>query len=240
MKRIRKKTLCIVIVCVLVAALVAGAVVYFAVILPQRREQERVMQMLEQYSSEKVEVYQQENETLDDYEVEVAFVGDSLTEGYDLNKYYPQYITANRGISGDTSFGLEKRLQVSVYDLRPRVVVMLIGANNVDTMMDNYESILKGLKENLPDSDVVLLSLTAMGGEYWGRNNQFAVANNVEIERLAQEYGFSYVDLYTPLYDESIGEVYAGYTTDGGHLTDKGYEVITAQITPVLKKLLGK
>ena len=52
-------------------------------------------------------------------------------------------------------------MQVSVYDLKPKVVVMLIGANNFDTMFDNYESLLQGLQENLPDTKVVLLSLTA-------------------------------------------------------------------------------
>jgi len=32
----------------------------------------------------------------------------------------------------------------------------------VDTMFDNYEAILVSLKKNLPDSKIVLLSLTAM------------------------------------------------------------------------------
>ena len=171
---------------------------------------------------------------------DVAFIGDSLTDGYDLAKYYPQYVTANRGIGGDTTFGLEERLQVSLYDLKPKVVVMLIGANNMDSMLENYESILKGLQENLPESKIVLLSLTAMGGEHWGRKNQLAAYNNVSIKLLAQKYDFAFVDLYSTLYDVSIGEVYEGYTIDGGHFTHEGYTVVTAQITPVLKELLGK
>ncbi len=36
------------------------------------------------------------------------------------------------------------------------------------------------------------------------------------------------------------GEIYPQYTTDGGHLTDEGYKVLTAQITPVLQALLVK
>ena len=135
---------------------------------------------------------------------------------------------------------LEGRLQTSVYDLKPQVVVMLIGANNADTMLDNYESILQGLQNNLPETKVVLLSMTAMGGEHWGPKNQQAAYNNVSIKLLAEKYGFTFVDLFTPLYDVSIGEVYEGYTVDGGHFTDKGYEVLTAQITPVLEALLGQ
>ena len=117
---------------------------------------------------------------------------------------------------------------------------MLFRSNNMDTMLQNYESILQSLKENLPESKIVLCSLTAMGGEHWGRKNQLAAYNNVSIKLLAQKYGYTYVDLYSALYDVSIGEVYEGYTVDGGHFTHEGYTVVTAQITPVLEKLLEK
>ena len=226
--------------CALALALITLAIVYFTVILPEKREEEKLQEAVRAYRAAKLEQYEQENAEYDDYEVDVAFIGDSLTDGYDLAKYYPQYVTANRGIGGDTTFGLEERLQVSLYDLKPKVVVMLIGANNMDSMLENYESILKGLQENLPESKIVLLSLTAMGGEHWGRKNQLAAYNNVSIKLLAQKYNFAFVDLYSALYDVSIGEVYEGYTIDGGHFTHEGYTVVTAQVTPVLKELLGK
>lgn len=237
MKRFGKKAWWIVGVC---GALVIGAVLYFAVMRPQQKTREEWAQNVQAYRDAKMEQYRRENERYADCEVEVAFLGDSLTDGCDLAKYYPQYITANRGIGGDTTFDLEARLQVSVYDLKPQVVVMLIGANNVDTMLNNYESILMGLQENLPDTKVVLLSLTAMGGEHWGPKNQQAAYNNVSIKLLAEKYGYTFVDLFSPLYDVSTGEVYEGYTSDGGHFTHEGYTVVTAQITPVLQEILGK
>lgn len=238
---IRKRTL--ILLCALAVIIIALAVVLFAVVLPkinEKREEEKIKAAFRAYYDAKVEQYARENAEYDDYEVDVAFIGDSLTDGYDLAKYYPQYVTANRGIGGDTTFGLEERLQVSLYDLKPKVVVMLIGVNNIDTMLQNYESILQSLKENLPESKIVILSLTAMGGEHWGRKNQLAAYNNVSIKLLAQKYEYTYVDLYSVLYDVSIGEVYEGYTTDGGHFTPKGYTVVTDTITPVLEELLGK
>ena len=239
MKKVFKKRYLIPLIA-LIVALVTLAIVYFAVLLPQKREEEKMQEAIRAYRAAKLEQYERENVEYDDFEVDVAFIGDSLTDGYDLAKYYPQYVTANRGIGGDTTFGLEERLQVSLYDLKPKVVVMLIGANNMDSMFQNYESILQSLKENLPDSKIVLLSLTAMGGEHWGRKNQLAAYNNVTIKLLAERYGYEFVDLYSALYDVSIGEVYEGYTVDGGHFTHEGYTVVTAQITPVLKQLLGK
>ena len=221
------------------AALLVGILLYCYVILPLIQQAEWG-QLVLNYREDKKALYEQENEAYADYEVEVAFLGDSLTDGYDLKKYYPQYITVNRGIGGDTTFDLEQRLQASAYDLKPQVVVMLIGANNLNTMMENYENILMGLKTNLPETKVVLLSLTAMGGDHWGPKNPMAAYNNVSIKLLAEKYGFTFVDLFTPLYDVSIGEVYADYTVDGGHFTDTGYTVVTGLITPVLQGLLGK
>lgn len=233
-----KKKWFIIAISVLVV-LALGAGLYFGVLKP-RQEKAQWDKMVAQYREAKFAQYRQENAQYGDYEVEVAFLGDSLTDGYDLQKYYPQYITANRGIGGDTTFDLQARLQLSVYDLKPQVAVMLIGANNQETMLQNYEDILIGLKNNLPQTKVVLLSLTAMGGDHWGSKNPMAAYNNVSIKLLAEKYGFTYVDLFTPLYDVSIGEVYAGYTIDGGHFTHEGYTVITSLLTPVLKDLVGK
>jgi lysophospholipase L1-like esterase len=240
MKLFRNKTFLTISGIVLAVALIVSAVAVFGFVLPQQRRQDEQERLVQAYRDAKMEQYRQENEKYADYEVDVAFLGDSLTDGYDLAQYYPQYVTANRGIGGDTTFDLERRLQVSVYDLKPKVAVMLICANNPDSMLDNYEQILIGLKKNLPDTKIVLLSLTAMGGEHWGSKNQLAAYNNVTIKLLAQKYGFTFVDLFTPLYDVSTREVYAGYTVDGGHFTPEGYEVVTAQITPVLRELLGK
>ena len=191
------------------------------------------------YRNAKFAVYQTENDLYDDYQVDVAFLGDSLTYWYNLQQYYPQYVTVNRGIGGDTTFDLQNRLQLSLFDLKPKVAVMLIGANNFETMMTNYEDILYSIKQNLPDTKVVILSLTSMSGEVWGVKNQIAAYNNVIIEKLADKYGFEFIDLYSTLLNVETGEIYEGYTIDGCHFTPIGYAKITEIITPVLDKLLS-
>lgn len=191
-----------------------------------------------EYRTNKMSIYEEENNKYDDYEVDVAFLGDSLTDGYNIEAYYPEYLVSNRGISGETTVGLESRLQISLYDLKPKVAVMLIGANNMDTMFDNYEEILKGFKENLPNTKIILLSLTSMSGE-WGKKNQLAAYNNVKIKMFAEKYSFEYVDLFSALLNLENGEIFSEYTTDGGHLTSIGYEVITKEITPAIEKQLS-
>ena len=223
-----------------VAAVVLAAAVAAVLLLAREKDEQDRAQMVAEYRAAKRQQYELENGQYADYEVEVAFLGDSLTDGCDLARYYPQYVTANRGIGGDTTYDLEARLQVSLYDLKPQVAVMLIGANNPETMLENYEDILVGVRDHLPDTKVVLLSMTAMGGEHWGKWNEQACYNNVSIRLLADKYGFTYVDVFTPLFDVSTGEVREGYTIDGGHFTHEGYTVLTDTITPVLEELLGK
>ena len=188
-----------------------------------------------EHYNDRVNLFIEENKTAKD--VDVVFLGDSLTEYYDVDKYYPEFNVLNRGIGGDTSFGVEKRLKESVYDANPKVTAMLIGANNQNSLMDNYEKILQSFKQNAPDMKVVLLSLTSMT-DYWGEFNQKAKENNVKIKEYANTYGYEFVNLYDPLLDENTGELKSEYTIDGGHLTDKGYEIVTNQIKPVLHKLL--
>ncbi len=195
------------------------------------------MEAFWEFYNGKIEGFEKENEEYKNKDVDVIFLGDSLTDGYDVKRFYPEYTVLNRGISGDTSVWLEERLDVSLYAVQPKVAVMLIGANNMDTMLENYESILKSFKENAPNTKIVLLSLTSMSGE-WGKKNHLAAYNNVQIKMYAEMYGYEYVDLYSALLNLETGEIYDEYTTDGAHLTKAGYEVLTSSIKPSIEKQL--
>ena len=236
--KLKNKIFIGIIVAVLVLAIVCVSIYYFAILLPKKREEEKLKKLFAEHYENRVKIFEQENLQFEDFAVDIAFLGDSLTEGYDVKGFYSNYNVVNRGIGGDTTFGLEKRLKVSAYDLKPKVIVMLIGANNLKTMFENYEDILIGLKENLPQTKVVLLSLTSMGKDR-GNNNQLAAFNNAKIKNLADKFNFEFVDLFTPLLNVETNEIYEEYTSDGGHLTAWGYEVVTAQVKPVLDNLLN-
>ena len=223
-----KKVLSVLIGCLLALTAFCGC----------KNEDEEWNRQVQEYRNNKMATYQLENERYGDYEVDVAFLGDSLTDGYDVAAYYPQYLVSNRGIGGETTVGLEERMQVSLYDLKPKVAVMLIGANNMEEMFGNYERILQGFQENVPNTKIVLLSLTSMSGE-WGKKNHLAAYNNVKIKMLAQKYSYEYVDLYSALLNLESGEIFPQYTTDGGHLTALGYQVLTAQITPAIDRQIA-
>ena len=78
---------------------------------------------------EKCDKFAEQN--IKDFNCDIDFVGDSITEGYDINRYYKNYRVANRGISGDTTDMLLTRTEVSAFDLEPKVINLLIGTNNL-------------------------------------------------------------------------------------------------------------
>lgn len=231
------KKIKILLVMLVLLTFLVGLIYIFCDYLPKKEEEEKNKQAWQDYYNAKVTQYDEENKGFAPGEVDVAFIGDSLTDGYDLKEYYPDLLVVNRGIGGDTTFGVEKRLKVSLYDLQPKIVVMLIGVNNLETMFDNYEQILIGMRDNLPNTDIILLSLTSMGKD-WGKNNYLASYNNVKIKALAEKYGYTFIDIYTPLLNMETDEIYEHCTTDGGHLTPAGYAVLTEQISPVIESLL--
>lgn len=81
----------------------------------------------------------------------IVMLGDSITEGVDWNEILQDNIVVNRGISGDTTSGLLKRIH-HVVELSPSIVFIMIGVNdfgsriNIDTVFNNYKSIIEILR----------------------------------------------------------------------------------------------
>ncbi len=233
-----KKKLLIFISILLVLAIAWGCVYYFTVKLPDMKKREQQLKEYNEFYAAEVLRYGNENKLYEALEVDVAFLGDSLTAGYDVASYYPEYLVLNRGIGGDTTHRLIERLDASVLDLQPKVCVMLIGGNNPETMFEDYEDILIALKENMPNTKVILVSHAPTSGPDWGKRNEIFTYNNVKVKLLAEKYGFEFVDLYSPMFDLEAGELKAEYTVDGAHFTAEGYRVVTDTIKPVIDKLL--
>ena len=209
--------------------------------ISDRRKNERNAQLIQEYYNNKLSLYSEENKNTSG--IDVVFLGDSLTDGCDLEIYYSEYSVSNRGIGGDTSYGLKDRLQVSAYDANPKVIVLLIGGNDIlggkslESIYANYEEIISGIKQNLPNTKIVWCSLTALGNQ-WAKFNNQAIICNQKIKLLAEKYECSFVDLFTPLCNVETGEIFEEYTVEGVHLTHEGYLIISSKIKEALNNIL--
>ena len=77
----KKRLILIIGACVLAVAVIVGLILYFAVLRPKKLEQEQWNQAVQAYRADKSRKYKTENDQRSDFEVDVAFIGDSLTDG---------------------------------------------------------------------------------------------------------------------------------------------------------------
>ena len=71
----------------------------------QKHKEKEMHKLYEEYYNQKVATWKEENKTLTD--VDISFIGDSLTDAYDVKYYYPEYNVVNRGI-GETPLSVWK------------------------------------------------------------------------------------------------------------------------------------
>lgn len=98
-------------------------------------------------------------------EGQIVFVGDSITDHGQLDKYYdlPLHIYT-RGIGADTVNGLTGRMDISVYNLKPKLVIFLMGINDLyqgrtnEELYESWNEALQGISDELPDAKVLVLS----------------------------------------------------------------------------------
>ena len=167
---------------------------------------------------------------------DIVFLGDSITEGFPIKKYFGKYKIANRGISGDYTDGVIDRLEFSVYDLNPKIVYLMIGTNNLYSCMNNYEFILSGIKEHCPNLKVLVMSITPRHGDDLMQKIR---EKNVEIEKLSGKYGYFYINTFTAmtLNNDNL-TVNNDLFKDGLHPNSNGYKVIANTIKPTIDNWL--
>lgn len=160
----------------------------------------------------------------------IVFLGDSLTDYCPWSELLHNHAVKNRGIAGDTTYGVLHRLD-EIIAMKPAKIFLLIGTNDLgegrsvaDTMVD-YEKIIHRCTTQLPTTIVYVQSIPPINlrlSNYIAQPAKITQLNQ-EILKIAQDYNLQYLDLYNVLVTPT-GELAQEYTTDGLHLNSKGYE----------------
>jgi lysophospholipase L1-like esterase len=168
----------------------------------------------------------------------IVFIGDSITQDYPVSEFYAGMNVLNRGIGGDTTEGLLKRLDVSVFELKPKTVVCLIGTNDFalldatpEMVAANIERIVTLIKAFDPTIKIILESIYPVNPTLdpftvGKRINQHIMKTNSILKHLSN---VDFVDLY-PLLLDQMGNLNHSYSHDGLHVNMIGYQKITEAI----------
>lgn len=162
------------------------------------------------------------------YDADIAFFGDSITYGGDLQKYFPDSKIINLGIPGDTLFKMAGRAEM-LGSVSPEKIFIMGGINsltdkNSDACFARYRSMIADIRDMLPDSQLYIESILPVSEkmEKVCASNASIRAFNERLRQLAEEEQITYVNLY-PLY-ESNGYMDPQYSGDGVHLYADAYD----------------
>ena len=177
----------------------------------------------------------------------VVFMGDSITEGWDVAESFPGRPYVNRGISGQTTPQMLVRFRADVIDLEPEVVVILAGTNDVaentgpTTLVEIAGNIASMAELALVNGITPIIASVLPASEYpWSPGHMPDIkipALNAMLKAYAEVRGVVYLDYFASMTDGENG-LQAALTTDGVHLTAAGYQAMTRQADAALTNVL--
>ncbi|MCC6463489.1 MAG: SGNH/GDSL hydrolase family protein [Saprospiraceae bacterium] len=180
----------------------------------------------------------------------VVFYGNSITEGW--VGYDPDFFAKNgyvgRGIGGQTTGQMLVRFRQDVLNLKPAVVVILAGTNDIagntgetslETTFGNLASMAELARAN--QVHVVLSSVLPVYDYPWSPGLEPAdkiVRLNAMLKEYALKNDFEYLDYHSVMADERKG-LPEHLAKDGVHPTLEGYKVMEGLVQKAIDKVLS-
>ena len=182
----------------------------------------------------------------------VVFMGDSITDGWGrrYGKFFEGKPYVNRGISGQTTPQMLIRFRPDVIALKPQVVVILAGTNDIagntgpmtlEAIEDNLVSMAELAKAN--SIRVVLASVMPVCDyirpQTVQRPPEKIIALNAWMKDYAAKNNHVYLDYYSAMLDDKQ-MLRQEITDDGLHPNAAGYEIMTPLAEKAIAAALAK
>ena len=181
----------------------------------------------------------------------VVFMGNSITDIWAAKHpdFFKSHGYVGRGISGQTSYQFLLRFRQDVIELKPKVVVINYGTNDIaentgkydeDQTFNNVVAMADMARAN--KIKVILCSTLPAQNFGWRPAITDGMAKirhlNNRVKAYCQANKIQYVDYFTAmLSDDGLG-MKKEYQTDTVHPNEKGYDVMEAIIVPAINKEL--
>ena len=161
----------------------------------------------------------------------IVFLGNSITEGGDWKKLTGDSTIINRGIGGDITFSLLKRLD-EILSLKPSKIFLMIGINDIGkdippaVIAENIKKIIRRIQSESPATKIVLQNILPVNPtidrfpQHYDKQQKIVETNKLLIH-VAKEMNVPLVDL-NKLFRDKKGNLQEKYTNDGLHLNPGG------------------
>jgi len=153
--------------------------------------------------------------------------GDSLSLWFPIDRLPTDRFWLNQSISGDTTAGMLRRIS-SFNQTRPDRIYVMAGINDLRrgasdrTVLENQRQIIQRLRQAHPQATIVVYSIlpTRLPALPSDRIRQL----NANLAAVSRQEGANFYDLQTH-FAGTDGSLRRELTTDGLHLSRRGYEV---------------
>ncbi len=179
-------------------------------------------------------------------QADVVFLGDSITQAWEVEgkevwaKYYTSRHAINLGIGSDRTQHVLWRLDHGhLTDLKPKVVVVLIGVNNIPD--DNYTpgmvlegvtAVVQKLRTKLPETKILLLGIFPFHEDFHPQRAK-ALEVNQALHKLDDGQWVHFLD-FGYRFIQPDGKISKDMMPDFVHLTPAGYRLWAGALEPKL------
>ena len=179
--------------------------------------------------------------------VDVMFVGDSLTEMWPKTLWDKNFGTlkaANFGIGGDHTGNILWRVQdPAIAALKPKLVVLMIGVNNInlcnegpDEVFAGIEAVVAKLRQQYPQARILLNAVLPEGAPD-SKERRSIIALNQKVRTLEDGKRIVFHD-YGRVFMGEGGVLSRELQPDLLHFSEKGYQLLAQAIRPDIEALL--
>jgi lysophospholipase L1-like esterase len=164
----------------------------------------------------------------------IIFLGNSITEGGNWAKLTGDNSIINRGIGGDITYGMLKRLN-DVIKRKPSKLFILIGINDIgkdipdEAIANNYVKIIKRVQAGSPETKIYVQSILPLNPaipnfpQHYDKQDHVVHTNQL-LREVVKLTNTQFINLF-PLFLDDQQYLDKKYTFDGLHLNAQGYEV---------------
>ena len=198
--------------------------------------------------------YHEANQKLslkDSISPDVIFMGDSITQGWSDNSplFFSNNNYLNRGIGGQTTSQMLIRFRKDVIKLKPKIVVILAGINDIaqntkyygiNTIAENIFSMVELATAN--NITPIICSILPADRFEW-RPEILPLESVKKLNALFYDYAekenITFLDYFSFMKNEN-GGMKDELTTDGVHVTKEGYDLMSKLAKKTINETLMK
>ena len=169
----------------------------------------------------------------------IIFLGNSITEMGNWKKELNDTTVVNRGIGGDITYGVLKRLK-DITDRQPTKLFILLGINDIGkdipdvVIADNYLKIMKEIHTKCPQTKVYVQSILPVNStlphfpQHYDKQEHILAVNKL-LKANAQTGNYTFVDI-AHLFVDADQRLDSRLTYEGLHLKPEAYPIWVAYL----------